>query len=239
MWVVTARALGLTVVALVLVAVMVALGWWQYGAYDDQRRDDARARLAQPPVPLDDVLGPDGAFPADAVGRPVTLSGRYDADAQIYVRGLGPAEYGVAAPLVTATGSAILVVRGAAEGLSAPPPTETVRVEGVLEPSDAEGDALDARRVTDGIRISTLVEGFDRDLYGGYVVLTDSEPREPLAQVPSPAPEPSAWAGIRNLLYAMQWWLFAGFVAFMWWRMVSEPTADRPDAATVGYPPGS
>ena len=49
------------------------------------------------------------------------------------------------------------------------------------------------------------------------------------------APHWVRWAGIRNLVYAVQWWVFAAFVAFMWWRMVSEPPGshdERPEAET-------
>ena len=64
------RALGLGLVALVLMAAMVALGLWQLGVYDDHQHDDARARLERAPVPLSEVIGPDDAFPSDGVSRP-------------------------------------------------------------------------------------------------------------------------------------------------------------------------
>ncbi len=101
----------------------------------------------------------------------------------------------------------------------------------MLEPSDSAGSPLDAERVTGGLRIAALVQDFDQDLYAGYVVLTESRPADALAAITPPTPESSRWAGIRNLLYAVQWWLFAGFVAFMWWRVVTEPPAGVPEDA--------
>jgi cytochrome oxidase assembly protein ShyY1 len=219
----TLRALGLGVVALLLMAAMVALGLWQLGVYDDQRHDDAQSKLARPPVPLDDVIGPDDAFPADGVSRPVTVSGHYLPDEQFEVRrgqtlGVPSA---VVTPLDTGNGSIMLVVRGRGD-VGEAPPAGNVDLTGVLEPADEVGSSLDAGRTTDGIRTAALVQDFDQDLYAGYVVLTRSDPRDGLAAIPAPTPESSRWTGLRNLLYAFQWWLFAGFVAFMWWRIVTE-----------------
>ena len=219
----TVRALGLGLVALILMAAMVVLGLWQLGVYDDHQHDDAQAKLDRTPVPLDEVIGPDDAFPADGVSRPVTVSGRYLGDEQFEVRRgqtLGvPAA--VVTPLETDNGSVILVVRGQGD-IGQAAPAGNVDVTGVLEPADAAGSSLDASRTTDGIRTAALVQDFKQDLYGGYVVLTRSDPADQLATITPPTPESSRWAGARNLLYAVQWWLFAGFVAFMWWRIVTE-----------------
>jgi cytochrome oxidase assembly protein ShyY1 len=224
------RAFGLGLVAAVLMASMVVLGLWQLGVYDDHQQDDARARLDRAPVPLADVLGPDDAFPSDAVSIPVTLTGRYLSDQEFAVHGsdaLGVAS-AVVTPLALDDGSAVLVVRGADGGV--PAPSGEVDVTGVLEPSDATGDALDADRVTDGIRIAALVSAVDVDLYAGYVVRTTSDPADASTPVAAPTPDPSRLAGLRNLVYAVQWWVFAAFVAFMWWRIVTEPS--RPNGGS-------
>ncbi|MBA2773427.1 MAG: SURF1 family protein [Nocardioidaceae bacterium] len=222
----TLRALGLAVVAVVLMAAMVVLGLWQLGTYDDQQRTAAKTQLTRDPVPLDKVVGPDDPFPADGVGRPVTVSGVYLAAEQLYVDGFGGADarYAVVTPLLTESGSAVLVVRGSAHQPAADVPQGEVRVTGVLEPATSEGAPLDADRVTDGLRISALVSEVSVDLYGGYVVATTAASTGLEPVTPDP-PAPSRWAGLRNLLYAVQWWLFAAFVAFMWWRAVNDETA--------------
>jgi cytochrome oxidase assembly protein ShyY1 len=221
------RSLGLGAVALVLIAVMSTLGLWQLSVFDDRQQRDGAKRLAQEPVPLEDVMGPDDAFPGDAVGRPVKVEGRYNVDEQMYVAGLPGHDdaYAVVAPLVDASGSAILVVRGSTdEALDAvpPPPEGRVSIVGFLEPSTADGEPVDDDRVTAGLRIAELVSGFSRDLYSGYVVLRSSTPPEPLPAVQPQVPEPSLAAGLRNLAYALQWWVFAGFVGFMWWRIIRD-----------------
>jgi surfeit locus 1 family protein len=218
----------LTLVAAGLVAAMAWLGLWQLGVYDDRQHDDAEAALDRPPLPLDDVIGPDEAFPDDGVGRRVTVAGTYVPGDQFYVRNLDGAAhtYAVVTPLLTASRSAVLVVRGSADVPEAPVPAGRIEVEGVLEPSTEQGAGLDSHRMTDGLRISALVSSMADDLYGGYVVATRSTPADLLQPVEPPPVEPSRWAGIRNLLYAIQWWVFAAFVVFMWWRILSDRLPD-------------
>jgi surfeit locus 1 family protein len=233
----TPRALALLVLALVVMAVMIAMGRWQYGVYDDHQRADAMAVMRRAAVPLDTALGPDQAFPSASVGIPVVVSGRYDRPDQLYVRHLPGAKgtYAVVTPLLTGSGSAVLVVRGSAPTTQAPPPRGSVRVVGILEPSQSQPSSIDSRRVTDGIWVPGLVSDVRPDLYSGYVVLTRSDPAEPLARVEPPLPDPSRWAGLRNLLYAVQWWIFAAFVGFMWWRISTDDAIGAPappDAAS-------
>lgn len=220
--VVTARNVGLTAIAVVLAAAMVWLGRWQYGAYDDHQNADASAALDRAPVPLDTALGPDAPFPTASVSRPVVVSGRYLSSEQFYVRGMGDDRFAVATPVLTASGAAIIVVRGSAPAAPTDAPAGRVRLEGVLEPSQDSAAPLDGARVTDGIQIPRLVSDFAEDLYAGYVIATESDPPDSLPPVAVPRPDPSFWAGIRNLLYAIQWWTFAAFVVFMWWRIVCE-----------------
>lgn len=228
----TRRSLALGAVAIVFMAVMAGLGWWQYSAYDAQQRDDARAAMRREPVPVDDVLGPDQQFRVEANSRPVTALGSYDGAEQFYVEDMpgSPLAYAVGTPLVTQSGSALIVIRGASDQPNASVPEGSIQVEGVLSPSASSGSPLDGQRITDGVRIPALLSEVSADLYAGYVVLRSSEPADSLEPIVPPLSEPSRWAGVRNLLYALQWWVFAGFVAFMWWRIVS--TAD-PSASQV------
>jgi surfeit locus 1 family protein len=220
------KALALGLVGLVLMGVMVVLGLWQLSVYDDHQHANAQAALSKPAVPLDSLLGPDDAFPSDGVSRPVTVSGRYLVGEQVYVENLPGAtkRYAVTTPLLTATGSAVIVVRGSRDLSSAAAPTGHVTLTGILEPSVETGSAPDAAGVTDGLSIASLVNSVRPDLYSGYVLLRSSTPLQSpaLAPVTPPLPDPSRWSGVRNLLYACQWWVFALFVAFMWWRMTED-----------------
>ncbi|MEJ7628338.1 MAG: SURF1 family protein [Nocardioidaceae bacterium] len=236
------KALELALVGLALMAVMVALGLWQLSVYDDHQDSDAQAALSRPAVPLDSLLGPDAALTADGAGRPVTVSGRYLANDQVYVRKLAGSSrrYAVVTPLVTANGSAVLVVRGSRDMPSARAPVGPVTVTGILEPSGENAPEPDASGVTDGLSVSSLVNAVGPDLYSGYVLLQASNPQQSprLAPVTPPLSDPARWSGIRNLLYACQWWVFALFVAFMWWRMTQDLVAedDRESSGLASEP---
>jgi surfeit locus 1 family protein len=230
------QRIGLSLVALGLVAAMVMLGLWQLGVYDDKQSADAHRREKLSPVALDSVLGRDQAFDGDHTGRPVHVTGHWAAARQLWVaRGIAPdGTYAVTTPLVTTNGSAILVVRGVVDrvGAGASVPAGSVSVQGILEPPTNDGTAPTADGIVDGLRTGALVEAFPMDLYDGFVVLTTSEPASVLPTVVPPVPSASRWAGLRNLVYAVQWWMFAAFVVFMAWRMMAERSAP-PDSAPV------
>ena len=45
------------------------------------------------------------------------------------------------------------------------------------------------------------------------------------------------FTALRNLLYAIEWWVFAGFAAFLWWRYVRDVTnPDAPEDAAGAAP---
>ncbi len=233
------KAVGLGVVALVLMVVMVMLGLWQLNVYGARRHADSAATLTRPVVPLDSVLRPDEAFSSEAASRPVEATGHYLAAEQLYVRrlpGVG-ARLAVVTPLLTSNGSAILVVRGGRDSPGSTPPSGLVHVVGVLEPSDGSGAGLSAGRVSAGLDVASLINEMPHDLYGGYLMLRSSEPPSGVGLTPArpPLPSASAWTGLRNLAYGLQWWVFAVFVAFMWWRMVREPPeSEGDDDGSVG-----
>jgi cytochrome oxidase assembly protein ShyY1 len=163
----------------------------------------------------------------------VAATGSYaPARQQFFVRGKqqdGHAGYWVLAPLLTGR-SAVLVVRGWVRHPSDPAassvPTGPVRVIGWLQPpepaSTPYGPASDSRVVT-AVSTASLVAQVPYDLYSGYLVVAEQRPPErQLDLVERPVAPGSGTAGWRNLAYAGQWWLFAAFVAFMWWRIVRD-----------------
>ena len=54
----------------------------------------------------------------------------------------------------------------------------------------------------------------------GYLLVTQGEPGEPLP-VARFTSAPSGSIGWRNIAYALQWWSFALFAVFVWWRHVT------------------
>ena len=241
----TPRMLLLHVTAVLAVAATVLLGLWQYGAWQVSREDRAAALADEPPVPLDDVLGRDAPYRNDVVGRPVEVAGEWVPGSTVYVAGR-PAGGGEQAAdgywelvLVTvcpsvdcATASAVPVVRGwtavVPSGTTAP--QGAVELTGWLQPgegSEVDDDPTDD--VLGSVRIPDLLQRSDRDLYAGYVILQEPAPaRAGLVPVtPDSLPEAPASEGLRNLLYAVQWWVFTGFALFLWWRWCRDETAAR------------
>jgi cytochrome oxidase assembly protein ShyY1 len=76
----------------------------------------------------------------------------------------------------------------------------------------------------------------DYRLYDAFVVLASAEPAtsEAPAVVPAPSP-PTDHAGLRNVAYAFQWWIFAAFTLFMWGRMMLDAhrSEDQEPSGTV------
>ena len=60
-------------------------------------------------------------------------------------------------------------------------------------------------------------------------------PRASLAASAEHLPGADASTGLRNLLYAFQWWVFGAFAIFMWWRWLTEDVLGRgrPEAAST------
>jgi surfeit locus 1 family protein len=78
------------------------------------------------------------------------------------------------------------------------------------------------------IRVADAVQRVDVDLWSAYVISQDPGPGLEEAELAS-LPTPSRTTGIRNLLYAFEWWVFGGFAAFIWWRWRRDAT--KPDMA--------
>jgi surfeit locus 1 family protein len=145
----------------------------------------------------------------------------------------------------------MLVVRGWAPTADAPAaeaaPTGPVRVTGWLQPAEGAGiqDPDPADDVLAELRIADAIQRVDQDLYGGYVIADElsgpgaadaTAALEPVT--PGSLPEPSSFTALRNLLYAVEWWVFGAFALFVWWRWVNdEVERERGDATGVPSSP--
>jgi len=229
----------------VAVVACLLLGRWQLDVWHGHRADSAASVTHEAAVPLDDVLGPDAAFPASGVGRPVVVQGRWDDAHTFYVADRvrdGRTGVWVVTPVVTSTGSAIPVVRGwaPAAGGAPPAPHQAADLVGLLQPSEDSGAAHAHGDVVPRLSITDLLRRASYDLYGGYAVATDRPlPGGATGDSPSSGtsgldpvtvahlPGADAASGLRNLLYAFQWWVFGAFAAFVWWRWVQEDVLGR------------
>jgi cytochrome oxidase assembly protein ShyY1 len=144
---------------------------------------------------------------------------------------------------------AIPVVRGwtpSPESAPAPPappvPEGAVELVGWLQPPEGTGEAdpYPSDDVLPQLRIADLVQHVDQDLYGAYAVVadqvapgdwpvgedavnpgTDGLEQASLEQLP----DAGRFTALRNLLYAVEWWVFGFFAAFIWWRYVQDARA--------------
>ena len=141
---------------------------------------------------------------------------------------------------VTETGSVLPVVRGwvAAGGVPPEAPDGEVTLVARLQPSDATtaADADPDDDVLPALRIPDVAQRVEADLYSGYAVALPGQPgTESLGEATlEQLPAPSRFTAVRNLLYALEWWVFGLFAAFVWWRHVRDVAAglDEPaDAA--------
>ncbi|WP_329133595.1 SURF1 family protein [Streptomyces sp. NBC_01476] len=254
--------LAVSVLALLAVPFCVFMGSWQLSRFEvrvDQHKstqNDEKQTATAPAVPLRTVL-PDTrtALSGDDAGRIVSTTGRYDPGHQLLVpdRTLdGHNGFYVLTPLRLGSGAALPVVRGwlpgdasAAErsGTVPPAPAGQVTVVGAVqypETTDTSGVATGVLPTGQLGMISSasLVNVLPYPVYGGWV--TTSHPPAPLKAVP-PATPPNSGLDLKafqNLGYTGQWFVFAGFVVFMWFRLVRREAETRADAALGLLPEG-
>jgi len=230
---------------LALVCVLAAgwLGAWQYGAWQERRAAEAADLTQLDPIPLTDAMGPDDPFPGNLVGHPVTLEGTWVPGGTVFVSGRehqGRSGFWAVTPLAVSApdGPAIPVVRGWVPSPAEAPPAPTGRVDlvGGLQPPEGSSavDEDPDDDVLPQLRIADLVQRVDQDLYGAYVVAarpTTGLEKADLEQLP----DAGSFTALRNLLYALEWWVFGGFAVFIWWRYLRD-NVHREDAAEDPVP---
>lgn len=230
--------------ALLAAAVVAAvlLGLWQLDVWRAERESTVADLSGATPVPLTDVVDPGEAFPAPEIGRPVEVAGTWVPDATLLVEGRvldGRTGLWVVTP-VDVDGAALAVVRGwvASEDDVPPPPTGAVDLAAWLQPPDGtlEMDRDPTDDVFPQLRSADLAQRVDTEVFSAYAVAQDGVGGLPSAGLATP-PEVGFGAGLKNLLYGIQWWVFGAFAVFIWWRFVQEERkpapAEHPVASSV------
>ncbi|MFS3127779.1 SURF1 family protein [Nocardioides sp. Bht2] len=245
------RYWGAHLLALVLTLGAAGFGVWQYQAWSERRASEAADLTRIEPVPLAEVMGPDDGFPGQYVGHPVIVDGTWMPQGTMFVSGRkmdGVEGYWVTTPLQVADGSALMVVRGWTPEIAAAPAPPTGPAEMVvwLQPGEGTGDV--DTDVTDNLlpqlRIADVIRHVDSDLYSAYGVVadkaaegawpvgddavnsgTDGLKQATLEQLPKSA----GTTALKNLLYAIEWFIFGGFVVFVWGRWVRDQFEDDDD----------
>jgi cytochrome oxidase assembly protein ShyY1 len=232
------RWLALALVALLAAAGMVRLGFWQLDRHEERTAFNAAVReaTAAEPVAPGRLLAPGAPVDRADEWRRVRATGTYDTDAQLLVRNRpyeGRNGYLVVTPLVTDSGTALLVERGwvpaGATAATVPdvpaPPEGHVTVTGWVQASEPPDDdpAAPEGQVT-RVHVPTIAAGLPYPLYGGFVALTAQQPPGP-GSLARPQP-PDLGIG-PHLAYAVQWWIFAGIALVGWVLLLRREAQDE------------
>lgn len=232
------RLTPLHLLAVLALALCVAGGLWQLRSYEDRQGAAVRDAAAADAEPLDAVWGLGQPFRTDLQSRRVTVEGTFaPAPDQLRVRGdvTGGDTWLVAPFLVEGSDGALLVVRGgvddAAPADAAFPevPSGRQRLSLVLQPSQGGGSPLDGARTTTSITTPSLSNELPYRLWSGYGLLATPAPEGAVptgwTTVEPPSPDVSWTVGLKNLAYALQWWVFGLFAIALWWRMCRDQVA--------------
>ncbi|WP_149180995.1 SURF1 family protein [Streptomyces sp. TRM49041] len=235
----TPRWWGINVFVLLAIPFCLFMGIWQLGRFED-RVDSHREAEQRPAAGAAEAAAPLGELlPVDkeTSGRQAVASGTYGKQFLVPGRELdGRTGSYVLTLLHTSEGKALPVVRGwLPAGAAAPaPPDGEVTVTGALQASEHAGS--NGVRAAGGlpagqlgiISAASLVNLVPDEVYDAWVTLAES----PAGLTPVPAAA-AAGTGLdlkafQNLGYTGEWFVFAGFVLFMWFRLMRrEAEAER------------
>lgn len=245
--------LGGLLLAIVFAVICGLLGNWQL----DEARSEGRAQeieraAALPVAPLTEVVEPQSGFPRDGSTRRITADGSYAGEHQVLIadrRLDGVSGYWVVTPLVVdPTGAWLPVLRGFVTDIADAPtaPDGAVAIAGALAPGESPtSEAGLPDGVYRSIDMGLLVNAWDTEVYNAFVFLTDESvdgaalsgaALGDLQRVPPPTGAASE-LNLKNAMYAVQWWVFALFGFFLWWRAVRQDhDASRPQPSDQSQP---
>ncbi|PVC92880.1 hypothetical protein DBP19_14285 [Streptomyces sp. CS090A] len=252
----TPRWWGINLFVVLAIPFCVFMGTWQLGRFEDRVQSHEQAEKAPDPStraakPLDELL------PVDKVtsGRPAIATGTYADQFLVPGRELDERRgFYVLSLLRTEGGKALPVVRGWLPGTAGSVPVPAapqgeVTVTGDLQASEnIHSDGVDTRGGLPAgqlgmISAASLVNLVDYDVYDAWVTLPEAEAGGAggaLKPVPAAAPQGSGLdlKAFQNLGYTGEWFVFAGFVLFMWFRLVRREAEAVRDVA-LGLVPES
>lgn len=236
----TPRWWGINAFVLLAIPFCVFMGSWQLGRFEDRvdthREAEQRPGTAQEAaVPLEELLPVD----TETSGRQATAGGRYGEQFLVPGRELDGREGSYVLTLLRTDGDrALPVVRGWLPGGGTAPaaPAGEVTVTGALQASETVG--TDGAHTAGGlprgqlgmISAASLVNLVEDEVYDAWITLAEADAG--LEAVPATAPQGSGLdlKAFQNLGYTGEWFVFAGFVLFMWFRLVrreAETARDR------------
>jgi surfeit locus 1 family protein len=233
-------------VVAIVVAVCVALGFWQLRRLDERRTYNARIaqQTALPPENLERLLPSASIDPQEAESRAyrrITVRGAYDPEREVVLRARSfrgrPGNH-LLTPVVTGEGAAVLVDRGwvplpldeppVAEALPPPGPVELTGVllppepAGLFGPKDPPPGPVRAISRVDPERLASQLP---YSLYPLYLRLENQESPQ-AGPLPEMVPLPELDEG-PHLGYAGQWFLFAAIATITYGALIRREVRGR------------
>ncbi len=234
----TPRWWGINLFVVLAIPFCVFMGTWQLGRFEDrvQSHEEAEERPdpgTRSPKPLDDLL----PVSTETSGRPAVATGTYADRFLVPGRRLDDRSgFYVLDLLRTDSGKALPVVQGWLAGAPGrtevpPAPAGEVTVTGDLQASENSGTSgVDlSGGLPEGqlgmISAASLVNLVPYDVYDAWVTLPEPDAGGAgggMKPVPAAAAQGSGLdlKAFQNLGYTGEWFVFGGFVLFMWFRLV-------------------
>ncbi|MEV7286956.1 SURF1 family protein [Streptomyces sp. NPDC093252] len=240
----TPRWWGINVFVVLAIPFCVFMGSWQLSRFEE-RMDTHRSATEEPTTdrtgaarPLTELLPVD----KETSGERATATGEYAEQFLVPDRPLDerPGAY-VLTLLRTDDGRALPVVRGwlpgTADTARAPaPPAGEVTVTGALQASETPGSngvpalsGLPAGQ-TGAISSASLVNLVPYEIFDAWITLDEGD--SGMRAVPATAAADTGLdlKAFQNLGYTGEWFVFAGFVVFMWFRLLRREVESVRDA---------
>jgi cytochrome oxidase assembly protein ShyY1 len=245
---VSRRWLLFFVIVVLLAYACLLLGRWQWHRLTSTKANNAiiRTTEAAAPVPVDQVLRPGENPPSSDQYKVVSATGRYDVGHTIIVRyqtdADGHSGVDVVVPLVTASGTALLVDRGwvatSNQGLTDPsqvpaPPSGTVTVVGHVRRDAGGGATSVVDNSTRAISSARIQPAIGIPVYGGFVDLTRESPAPTTPLTPVELPDLSNGP---HFFYALQWWFFGLLALFGFGYLAWEEKTGRAELRRAQQP---
>ncbi|MHA7275166.1 SURF1 family protein [Arthrobacter sp. HLT1-21] len=233
------------ILAMVIAAVFVLLSQWQFSSSTGDAPPPTST--TEQVRPLIDVFSPGVPMTAPVADQRVTMDGEFLADTAVLVQNrlqgdrrgfwLVSAFAVDGAPANPAAGrddqTVIPVVHGWVQDAAAANEVPDLAGPGVVVGRLLPAEGPIAERPVAGqvpmLATAELTNRWDRAIYAGFVVSSvttvdgaERVPQAPLEAVtvgPQPQDTPLNWL---NIFYAVEWFVFAGFAFFLWWRLVAD-----------------
>lgn len=240
----TPRWWGINVFVLLAIPFCVFMGSWQLGRFEDRVQtsrdasEQAEAAKTEAARPLAELLPVD----KNTSGKQATATGRYAEQLLVPDREVDDKQgFYVLTLLRTDDGRALPVVRGWLPGDADPakapaPPTGEVTVTGALQASESPGsNGVSAvgglpKGQTGAISSASLVNLVPYKVYDAWITLAKAD--SGMTAVPATAAQDTGLdlKAFQNLGYTGEWFVFAGFVVFMWFRLLRREVEFARDA---------